>query len=434
MRAQVPPCIVSILIALALGAQGAGAQEDPREQAINYYQQGMAAYKHKDYLGYLENLQKAVELDPHHPAMRYRLACASALVGNQQEALAHLKRVIETKVYQDLADNPDFDSMRQTPGFQTLAAAMKAIKSPVSHSVAAFHLTEKDLITEGIAHDPVEGEFFISSVHKRKILRSSRRGKTKDFTAPKQDGLGAVLGLKVDPVRRLLWACSTGMTQMEGATEEEKGRAALFKFDLKTGALVKKYPLGAGGAGHNCNDLTIASGGDVYLSDSESGEILLLAAGAGDLKTLVGAGRLKSPQGIVLSPDEKRLFVADYASAIFRVDLAGGEVTSLPGPDNLALMGIDGLILRGDSLIAIQNGINPPRVVRLVLSPGRDRIVSGEILEMNNPLFDEPTLGTVVGKELFYVANSQWSRFTSEGTIYPMNRLAEPVILKMKLD
>ncbi|HEY3176638.1 MAG TPA: hypothetical protein VGK94_12860 [Candidatus Polarisedimenticolia bacterium] len=446
MRSDVPLIAISIVVVLSAGAlhvsaqepapsqEPAVVQEDPRQRAIAYYQQGMGAYQRKDYIGYLDSLQKAVELDPDHPAIRYRLACASALVGNKDEALADLKRVIEMKVYQDLAGNTDFDSMRQTPEFQALAASMRAVRDPINHSTTAFHLTEKDLITEGIAYDPVEAEFFISSVHKRKILRSNRKGRTKDFTAPRQDGLGAVLGLKVDPVRRLLWACSTGMPQMEGATDEEKGRAALFKYDLKAGTFVRRYPLGAGMPGHNCNDLALGSGGDVYVSDSESGEILLLGAGAEDFVVLVEAGRLKSPQGIALSPDEKRAFVADYATTIFVVDLAARRADPLTAPAGIPLLGVDGLILHGGSLIAIQNGINPHRVTRLAMSSALDRIIGGTILEMNNPIFDEPTLGTIAGKELFYVGNSQWSRFAADGTIYPMNRLAEPVILKLKLD
>jgi hypothetical protein len=91
------------------------------------------------------------------------------------------------------------------------------------------------------------------------------------------------------------------------------------------------------------------------------------------------------------------------------------------------------MVFRAGSLIAIQNGITPHRVVRFDLNPALDRVLGAKILEMNNALFDEPTLGTLTEKGFFYVANSQWSRFEKDGRIFPSNRLAEPVILKLEL-
>lgn len=106
---------------------------------------------------------------------------------------------------------------------------------------------------------------------------------------------------------------------------------------------------------------------------------------------------------------------------------AGGHYLLLPG-----IQAVDGDDARGD-LIVIQNGVNPHRVARLTLSEDGSRVTRAEILEMNNALFDEPTLGVVAGGWFHYVANSQWGRFDKHGTLFPMDRLAEPVILKMKL-
>jgi hypothetical protein len=45
--------------------------------------------------------------------------------------------------------------------------------------------------------------------------------------------------------------------------------------------------------------------------------------------------------------------------------------------------------------------------VRLALSPDGTALQGATVLEMNNPLFLEPTLGVVVKQDFFYVANSQ---------------------------
>ena len=44
----------------------------------------------------------------------------------------------------------------------------------------------------------------------------------------------------------------------------------------------------------------------------------------------------------------------------------------------------------------MQNGVQPNRVSLLELSPDGTTIARGRIVEMNHPVFDEPTLGTVV--------------------------------------
>ena len=84
--------------------------------------------------------------------------------------------------------------------------------------------------------------FFVSSVHKRKILSVDHKGVTKTF-ATRQQGLWSVLGMKVDAVRRHLWVTSSAFPQMENFKKEEEGSSGVFKFDLRSGRLIKRYLL-----------------------------------------------------------------------------------------------------------------------------------------------------------------------------------------------
>lgn len=68
----------------------------------------------------------------------------------------------------------------------------------------AFIIPEKDLVPGGMAYDPVTKTFFVSSVAKRKIITFSLSGKTEDFISSGQDGIGEVLGMKVDPKKQQL--------------------------------------------------------------------------------------------------------------------------------------------------------------------------------------------------------------------------------------
>jgi hypothetical protein len=107
--------------------------------------------------------------------------------------------------------------------------------------------------------------------------------------------------------------------------------------------------------------------------------------------------------------------------------------TQLSAGPAVALIGIDGLYFYRGSLIAIQNGTRPHRVVRISLSADLKRAEGLTILEANNPLFDEPTLGVVVRDDFYYVANSQWGAFDRAGLIASPEKLRETLILKTKL-
>ena len=89
------------------------------------------------------------------------------------------------------------------------------------------------------------------------------------------------------------------------------------------------------------------------------------------------------------------------------------------------LDGIDGLSADGGTLIAIQNGASPRRILRLHLTPDGLAVARVEVLERANPDWGEPTLGTIVDDHLLYVADAQWERFgpggavTGEGPLRP---------------
>jgi len=96
-------------------------------------------------------------------------------------------------------------------------------------------------------------------------------------------------------------------------------------------------------------------------------------------------------------------------------------------------LGCDGIALDRGAIVAVQNGVYPPRVVRFVLDAGGTRIAVVEVLDRNVAVADEPTIGAVVGREFVYVANSQWEKHTTNGALVPGARLRGPVLLAVPL-
>jgi hypothetical protein len=65
--------------------------------------------------------------------------------------------------------------------------------------------------------------------------------------------------------------------------------------------------------------------------------------------------------------------------------------------------------------------------------PRLNRRLAAPTPERARPDYAEPTLGVVVGRDLFYVANSQWERFRDDGGIDAPERLQAPLLLRLLL-
>ena len=102
-------------------------------------------------------------------------------------------------------------------------------------------------------------------------------------------------------------------------------------------------------------------------------------------------------------------------------------------PDNATLIGLDGLLQYHNSLIGIQNGVRPFRVIRAYPNADYSAIGHMEILESNHPLFGEPTLGQIVDGTLYYMANSPWGDYHPGGVMFSPDSLADQVVLQLRL-
>jgi hypothetical protein len=179
--------------------------------------------------------------------------------------------------------------------------------------------------------------------------------------------------------------------------------------------------------------MTVGADGTVYVSDAVSGAVYTAAPGAHALAVLVPEGTFPSPQTPALSADEKRLFVADYARGIAVIDLSTRAVRWLPHPGNVTLVGTDGLYRVGNTLLAVQNGTTPNRVVRVLLDTAMARVLDAEVLERAKPAVSDPTHGVMVGGTFYFIARSGWDRVHDDGTLAPPGADDAPLVRRIDL-
>ncbi len=387
------------------------------------------AYQKKDFTSYYALMKEAENIHPYHQGVLYQCGLAAALNHKPEESIQYLTRAIHIQASFKLENNPDLESLYSREDFRNLLALQKKLKEVIISTDTAFTLKDKSLHIESVAFNPIEKEFYLGSIHQRKIIKRTSAGVVSDFTKPAFEGMTSVFGLKVDPKRKLLWACSSPMPEM--MNYDSTLQSAVFQFDLNSGQLKKIfYP--AEKKNYIFGDLTVNSKGEVFVSDTQTNTIFSISK-QNKLEPYFTSAEFWNIQGISFSDDDQYLFISDYIKGLYRLDTKTKTLLKLNSLINASLKGIDGLTYYNGSLIAIQNGVTPFRVSRLFLSKDLEKIVSQEIIDRAHPAFNEPTLGTMTGNTFYYVANSQWSGYDQQHKIKPIDQLEEIVILKTDL-
>jgi hypothetical protein len=365
---------------------------------------------------------------PDDPAALFNLAIDEATIGENAKALGLLEKMAQAHSGLDPAGGAarSFKDIAKDPRFVALVEQIRKENPSVVDTTVAYTLRERDLAPEGIAYDPLDKFFYVSSISKHKIVRLALDGSATDFKSSGQDGLGETLGMKVDAKRRYLWVTSDSF-----AGDPKGSRFALYQYDLNTGALRFKHAAANIAEGF-LNDIALNSKGEAFTTNTSTGEVFRASPDRGGLELFLPRDSVGQANGIALSPDDKVLFVAGWIG-VARVDIATKRFKLLSKPLNISDAGLDGLYFYKGALIGIQNpDLHPSRVVRFVLNPQWDTITSAEVLETYSPLAELPTTGTIVGDSLYFMGNTQIDKMKEHDGMPPPSELSDIRILKLK--
>ena len=436
------------------------AQQPQTDDPIALSQRAGAAYAEGRFREAGDLYARMLQRIPRNVSVRVAYARALAKEQRVEDALRELEAAAAFGLRFN-ADDPAFDTIASHARFKSIVSKMRARSAPVVRSTTAF-LLEKDLIPESVAFDRTSGAFYVGSMYKRKIVKIAVDGSVTDFIPSQRDGLFGVLGMKVDAEHGELWAnsCNSDRPPMEVRDPATAGQAAIFRYDLGSGKLIRRYaaPRGDANAPFCFNDLVLAPNGDVYATTGGDGIYRLRndrassSAPRGErARPRASSARtaIESPtqfetfvapdgswfNGITISSDGKSIFAASHLDGVVRIDIADGKRTLIDVPPGVTLGAIDGLYFHEDSLVGVQ-GSDPSRVVRAWLNDAHTRVTEFAVLEQAHPISDFPLTGVVVGDDLYYIARSQLRSFDDNGTgrIWPMEKLKETVILKLPLE
>lgn len=298
-------------------------------------------------------------------------------------------------------------------GVAAVALAMLAVRgdSPAPRpeserpdsSVRRFVIPEHDFYPESIAHDAVSGDFFLGSMSGPRILRISPDGSYRDFLRSGVEDLEGLVGLKADPERRVLWACSGRYTVYAGS-QATPPRTGVFQFDLDSGDLIAAHTEPQESPFHICNDLALAPTGEAYVTTTLIGRLYHATPDLGEVHTLDQLGEGSNNNGITLGGERGEHLFVTVDRGIWRYDLGTGVPTPVEVPADAGLVGPDGIYYSDGSLIVVQPRAS--QVLRLDLDATETRVTGSTVLAEAHPDFAYPTTGVVVGDTLIFVASS----------------------------
>ena len=363
---------------------------------------------------------------PNDPTLWFHLARFQALAGDRAASLASLEKLLALgEGFLPTADGfLGFASLRDDPAFQALRAKFEAKLPRLDYAPTAFELEDRTLIPEGIAYDAHQQAFYVGSIHRRTITRVEGPWSVSAFAGP--DGLDAILGIAVDSPRRRLYAVSTSALTAAG---EGKRRNAVVSFDVDNGRRLRTVEIPEA---LQLNDVAVARGGRVFVTDSQSGAIYEIPA-EGPARQVVGPNLIRGSNGLAPSPDAKRLYVA-HSTGIAVIDLASGKVGRMSVPERETVAGIDGLYEWQGQLVGVQNLTTPGRVILMTLSSDGSAVTRVQTLvSHHHTALYEPTTGVVTDRGFFLLAATGVSHFNREGKLERTDTIPKPTVLRVPL-
>lgn len=374
----------------------------------DYRTEAEAAYHRKDFPAALAATRSALELRPDSPRYLHNLAALSALTGDEAGAYDALRRLAGLGVVTAIERDPDLAPLQGTAEWRRILSLFATNREPRGEARRFAELPGRTGIIEGIAYRARTGDVFFGDVHHRGIWRRDKEGSFTRFTAENEELFG-IFGIALDEAHGVLWAATSAVPEMIGYEPAMKGHAALVAFELATGEIKHLVAVPDDGRPHQLGDLCVAPDGTVYATDSASPIVWKLIPDAEEPQKIVDDPALSSIQGIVY--ERGTLLLSDYANGLFALAPGTGRLTALKAPANVTLLGVDGLVAIPGGLVAVQNGVNPQRVLRISLTQELNKITAVDVLASGLDDFSDLGLIALIEDRPTFIAHAGWDAF-----------------------
>ncbi len=431
--------VVAVVLSVAIATSTASAQKrsgipavDSASVAREASSRASVAIRAGDLTTARREYAHAVQAWPTQSAYVWVSAVYAARQSDTSAVLKYLRAFADLGLGRDFTADSSLAEIAKSRALAEVRTTLAANAGPLVRSHIALTFGDSTFWPEGVDADPTTRHFYVASIRHRTIADVAPDGTARELWPRDRPDLGAMFSVRIDSRRHTLWATTSGVRQTAGYVPADSAIAALLEIRPSDGAILRRLNVPPVTGGHVLGDLAIGPAGDVFLTDSNQPILYWLRAGADTLESITSP-LFHSLQGLAPTPDGRTLYLTDYSHGLLRVDLRSRAVTRVADAPHSTSLGCDGIAWYRGSVVAVQNGIAPARIVRMVLNAAGDRIARFDVVDRNFPIADEPSIGTILGNDFIYVANGQWEKYDDNGHRLAAGKLSRPILLSVPL-
>jgi len=375
-------------------------------------EQGMKALDAHDPATALKAFDKAETFIADSPSIL--LLKTQAFLAENRKDQAHDQLVdYEKRGYiVDIQKNPDFAAVWDSD-LEALQAANTAPKGQMNRAASLTGFVLGEALASG------GDRLYLSGVRNGSVTVVSAEGAKPLMSF--RPGIAAYgLGMRDGN----LWAATAASRQTRGFDAKADVKSKIVVINPANGAIVNSFADTS--KDRNFGHILLGRD-DLYVADTDHGEVLRLNGYAGTFQVLVPEGYFDTPEALAENADASALIVSDFIAGLYRVDLGKGTLTHIKPPAGGSLLGLSQLVRDGNDLIGVETGFKPNRVVRLHMSPDWSAVDREEVLLRSDDALAQPTGGVVEDGHFVFIANSQWNNLDDRGN--PLSETPEPLVI-----
>ncbi|WP_160114186.1 hypothetical protein [Aquimarina sp. AU119] len=290
-----------------------------------------------------------------------------------------------------------------------------------------YILKEKDLIPEGTAFNTETNMIYIGSIYRQKVIGITSKGKIRDMIGQESFGRLSPIGMEMKVSNKILWI-NMAAAPIVNQSNVKNWETAIMAFDIVNQKIKKTYTIEKGETRSFFNDITVATNGDVYATETMNGKIYKIDKNTDTLDIFIDLEKYTFPNGIVYYNPLNCLFVATD-EGILKIELQSKMITLL-NTTNIDTKGIDGLAIYDNYFIGHQSS----KVSKFYFNEDISEIAKVEVLDSGEE-FDSSTTGEIGNGYYHFIVNSQIKSGINqkEKTIKPIDSLEKIIIRSIKL-
>lgn len=416
-------------------ADQAFAKEIKRVNVIPQLQQvAKGTYDKKQYRRHLMVMERLVELRPLNATWKFNLARAYALLDKKSEAYNTLIELQNAGLSYPIGDAEGFDLIKGTGVFDYIEKGMQDNGDQYGEGEVVHKVNKgySGMLFQSMAFDEQNNRFLLPSVRSGDIYQVDANGKLSVFVdANEAQDFGAV-DIVIDNKNAVFWVASATMPQYNGTTQENFGSAKINKYRLSDGKLLTEVDLSNLAKPLLLNNFTLMSSGDVIAFNPFTKELFKFSKDGKTNEVFATLPQFNAIQAIAIDDEDQVLYLADYDLGIVLLNLENKKMIPLVDSPKVNLSGVEELFYDDGDLIVIQSGVQPQRVLRVILQQ-KAGFKSMVPLEANNPNFAALSKGALGKDDVYYFANNQWSKMDLAGNLLPDEQWQDLIIMKTPL-